>query len=158
MQDLLITPNAEGLYDLSLDGSDLAGVDGLETAIDVTLFTDARADAASVLDPALRRGWIGDVFTAGIRRSLGSTQWIYEQSRLTQEIVNRVENDLQRAFQWFIEDGLATSVTVTASRSSARGIVATIRIEGRQGVVQRYVELWQAIKPENLNNPVSGNG
>lgn len=158
MQDLLITPNAEGLYDLSLDGSDLAGVDGLETAIDVTLFTDARADAASVLDPALRRGWIGDVFTAGIRRSLGSTQWIYEQSRLTQEIVNRVENDLQRAFQWFIDDGLATSVSVTASRSSARGIAVTIRIEGRQGVVQRYVELWQAIQPENLNNPVGGNG
>ncbi|GAF89679.1 unnamed protein product, partial [marine sediment metagenome] len=56
-QDLQITPDDVGLYDLVIDEeqSDFASVNGFETAIPVSLFTDSRAPSSIVPDATRRR-------------------------------------------------------------------------------------------------------
>ena len=51
-QDIKLAKTDEGIYDIPLngDGNDLATVDGLETAIVVSLFTDSRASSGNVPD------------------------------------------------------------------------------------------------------------
>lgn len=144
MQDVLIRANRDGLYDLVVDGNLFASAGGFETAIPVSLFTDARAPAALVAEPQSRRGWIGNLLTAQTMRQLGSILWVLDQTRLTQETLNIARLAAQDAFQWMIDDGVALAVLVDVVRASQTGIIIHIQITDTSNVVSRYQTLWRA--------------
>lgn len=142
-QDLYFKQNENRLYDLVVNENDFQKVDGLQTAILVSLFTDKRAPASSVLDPARRRGWVGNILTAQSGRELGSLLWLYEQSRLTIDIRNAVIAETRAALNWLIEDGIALSVKVNLLDEAETGISLLIDIVSPNGDVRNYSVLWR---------------
>ncbi len=152
MQDVLIRANNDGLYDLVIEGNEFASAGGFETAIPVSLFTDARAPAALVAEPQNRRGWIGNLMTAATMRQLGSILWVLDQTRITQETLNIARLAAQDAFQWMIDDGIALGVLISLARSSQTGIIITIQITDTSNVVSRYQTLWRATDASAIPN------
>ena len=152
MQDVLIRANSDGLYDFVVEGNEFASAGGFETAIPVSLFTDARAPAALVAEPQNRRGWIGNLMTASTMRQLGSILWALDQARITQETLNLARLEAQSAFQWMLDDGVALGVLVDLSRSSSGAVVIAIRITDTSNVVSRYQTLWRATNASVIPN------
>lgn len=152
MQDVLIRANSDGLYDFVIEGNEFASAGGFETAIPVSLFTDARAPAALVAEPQNRRGWIGNLMTASTMRQLGSILWALDQTRITQETLNLARLEAQSAFQWMLDDGVALGVLIDLSRSSSGGITITIQITDTSNVVSRYQTLWRATNATVIPN------
>ena len=140
-QDVQLLKNEEDQFDLTITNGDFTGVEGMQTAINVSLLTDARA--ASVATPSLRRGYVGDILTADIGRSLGSTLWTFEQSRLTQDILNEVRISAEQSLNWMIEDGIAKAVVVTVSNPRRRVVAVLIVITTNEGINQQYEVLWR---------------
>jgi phage gp46-like protein len=152
MQDVLIRANSDGLYDFVIEGNKFASAGGFETAIPVSLFTDARAPAALVAEPQNRRGWIGNLMTASTMRQLGSILWALDQTRITQETLNLARLEAQSAFQWMLDDGVALGVLVDMSRTASGAITITIRITDTSNVVSRYQTLWRATNAAVIPN------
>ncbi len=142
-QDLALVVDDTGFYDIGIDGNDFASTDGFRTALEVSILTDARAGASEVPNAFLRRGYVGDILTSNIGRSLGSTLWLYSQSRLTTEIINKIRADARNSLLWLTEDRIARSVTVTAKKTGIRVVEVTIDIVTNEGAQQRYTVLWR---------------
>ena len=143
-QDVLIKQDSNGLFDLQIVDQDFAGVDGFESALVVSLFTDSRAPSSAVQSAENRRGWVGDVLTSNIGRALGSLLWTYDQSRLTREILNQVGDAAQNALLWMVEDGIIKDVQATVTQETKRGIVVNIKLITPDGKNQEYAALWRA--------------
>lgn len=142
-QDVQLVKNADGLFDLAVSNNTLDTIDGFETAIIVSLLSDARAPSSSVQTPSRRRGWVGNILTAASGRELGSRLWLFSQSRLTDEILNDLAIAAQEALDWMIEDGIAKSVAATVLKNDLRGVTVTIVITTIEGKEQRYAILWR---------------
>lgn len=152
MQDVLIRANSDGLYDLVIEGNEFASAGGFESAIPVSLFTDARAPAALVAEPQNRRGWIGNLMTASTMRQLGSILWALDQTRITQETLNIARLEAQSSLQWMVDDGVALGVLADVTRASQGTIVITIQITDTSNVVSRYQTLWRATDASVIPN------
>jgi phage gp46-like protein len=140
--DAIIEKTAAGYYDMAIgpDGDLLSG-DTFDTAIMVSLFTDARADESEVPQRHRRRGWIGNESTPGVQ--MGSTLWTLAQTRVTKTLLNQIETIAQNALRWLVGDGYAKSVTSVACLCDP-GIRLTVTIERTNSrVEQRFFDLWQ---------------
>lgn len=149
-QDVLVKQDESGVFDLRVDGADFAHVDGMETAIVVSLFTDARAPDSVVKSAKNRRGWVGDILTANVGRTLGSLLWTYDQSRLTRDILNRLDVTVENALKWMVDDGIAREISAEVTQDSSRGIIINIDILTPDGKNQKYAILWKATKAANV--------
>ena len=149
-QDVLVRPDSFGLYDLQIEDSDFASAGGFETAIPVSLFTDARAPANAVQDPLRRRGWVGNLL-GDIDRELGSLLWLFEQSRLTASTLNELRTAATNALQWLIEDGAAREVDVTVDQPTSRGVRIFIRVTGLDNGVNQFSVLWRRTNVGNMS-------
>lgn len=109
--DLNFEQDTEGIFDLviDVDAKDLDTTDGLETAILVSLFSDRRAAADEVRDPLRRRGWIGNLIAEVPNDNFGSGLWLYEQKRLTGDVLAGLRTEAEQALDWMVDEGLATS-------------------------------------------------
>ncbi|MCA3418093.1 MAG: phage GP46 family protein [Roseomonas sp.] len=109
-----------GAADLALASTGaLASETALQTAVVLSLFTDARArpDDGAEGD---RRGWVGDAFTPEDR--YGSRLWLLKRQKQTEETRRRAEDYANEALAWLVEAKLAISVSVTAAWV-ARGVL-----------------------------------
>ena len=152
MQDVLIRPDENGLYDLVIENGDFKSAEGFETAIPISLFTDARADAFQVHNSLDRRGWAGNLQTISQDFELGSQQWIYDQSKNVSDVRNLVRDDAQSALQWFIDNGILSSVQVFLQEIISRGIVILIRFVNIDNTVSQYTTLWRRTDANQLPN------
>lgn len=125
---------------------DLAAVSGAETSIDLSIMTNRRADASEVLQPAERRGWIGDLVARVEGFKVGSKLWLYEQRRLDQNTVNGVRDAAQKGLAWFAERGFADRVEAEAQQNGAGGIRLVARIFVGADVVARSFTIWNRTK------------
>ena len=143
--DILIRPDGFGNYDLQLsaDGTQFRGAEGFETAIPTSLFTDARAPASAVADPIRRRGWIGNLLTLDINRELGGLVWLYEQSRLTVDLLNQIRVAARQAVNWMVEDGVVLEIDVTTRVIDSRSIEILIQWTGRDNAVDEFAVIWR---------------
>lgn len=127
--------------DLVLDGPDLATDDGLFTAAIVSLFADARDDAATA-DP---RGFWGDgiLMTAGDKT--GSWLWKLDRAKLLPETLRLSADYAKAALQWLVDDGVAKAVEVSADRYDTTSAAIAIRIHRPDGsVAGKYDFVWRA--------------
>lgn len=131
-------------YDITIRDGDITPTDTFKTAIEVSLFSDARATSDQVFVPQARRGWIGDIATPIEDQLFGSYLWLVEQKRLTQGTVNEVVSYARLALQWLIDQGQALTVDVGGSIIAGYGIALNIIITSVSGATEnRYVELWE---------------
>lgn len=130
----------EGYHDISFEDGDFKKLKGFDTAIFISLMTDARASQNQVPQPEKRRGWIGNLNNPV---ELGSLIWLYEQARLITATVNGVTDQAKKSLQWFIDFSYATDVTVTSSRTRD-SILADIDIQRADGSVETTrLTLWE---------------
>ena len=151
-QDALIKPDNFGNYDLALnaDGTDFESAEGFESAIPVSLFTDARAPASAVADPKRRRGWVGNILTIDDNRELGSLIWLYDQGRITAELLNNIRNVVVASLAWMLEDGILTGVEVKVKVDGPRAIRVSALLTGVDNNVNQFSVLWRRTNPANL--------
>lgn len=144
MIDIKVAFQPDGSFDIPIENGDLANVEGFDTSIWISLFTDARAPESIVVQPENRRGWLGDTESLVPGRDLGGLLWLIEQRRLTQDTLNEVVDYARQALQWFVGDGLANSIEVSGEIVPLFGILLTIIINVPQGqTVTHYVKLWE---------------
>lgn len=110
--DLMVRQDDEGIFDLVIDAAaqDFATDDGLEPAIIASLFSDRRATRDEVADPMKRRGWIGNLLADVPGDNFGSGLWLYEQKRLSGDVVVGLRMEAEQALDWMNDVGLATGV------------------------------------------------
>lgn len=133
------------LYDIAIDPEtgDLALTDAMDTALIVSIFSDARATAAEVQQAGRRRGWIGDVSSDVPERIFGSKLWLLEQSPLTSVTESQARDYVAQSLAWLVEDGAATDVSVD-SNVSGGNIDLAIDITAVDGVTSSlFFNLWR---------------
>ena len=131
-----------GVYDVQLDAlGDVATEDSFDTGIFVSLFTDKRAEPSQIARPEDRRGWIGNERTPGFQ--VGSYLWLFEQSRLTRDVANSIEDASEGALRWMIDDGYAVSVRGAMSLFGSERGSLTLSIIKPDGTVETPLfDLW----------------
>ncbi|MEJ1402584.1 MAG: phage GP46 family protein [Candidatus Sedimenticola sp. (ex Thyasira tokunagai)] len=136
------------LFDLALNGADLAVDDSLQTAVILSLFTDRRAEADDIIPDGTdnRRGWWADTLADIEGDRIGSRLWLLSREKDLSEVLARAKEYAEEALQWLIDDGVASAVAVQAT-STARGVLALqIRIARPQGDSEyRFNTLWEHI-------------
>ena len=144
MIDIKLTQDESGAFDLTITDGDFEGVEGFDTALNLSLLTDARAPQDRVSAPEKRRGWMGDLNSPVDGRLLGSLLWLLKQRRLTQDTLNDAVSFASDALNWFVQDGIAQNVTVTGAIVPRQGIALTIVITTLDGRTDtHYVPLWE---------------
>lgn len=145
MGDIRLLQGTDGRFDIVIENGDIANEDGFETAIYVSLFTDARAPESKVIRPENRRGWLGNIASPVEGRELGSLLWLAEQRRLNQGTLNEIIDYARQALAWFVEDEIAKSIEVSGEIVPRSGIALTINITATDGKTETYyVPLWEA--------------
>ena len=112
---------SRGTFDLAL--APAGGLDpgignggALEASVWVSLFTDALAELEDMtVDLGTdRRGWWAHAGRA-VEDSMGSQIWLHLREKRTETARLAIERAAQASVDWLARDGLASSVTVTAT-------------------------------------------
>lgn len=143
MIDVKLTQDAYGFFDISFANGQIESVNGFETAIYASLFTDARASSSQILDPGGRRGWLGNI-NYDNDRQLGGLLWLVDQRRLTQNTLNDAIDYAYKSLIWMREDGLVSDIEVEGDIVPREGIQLTVTIIAKKGAVSEYlINLWE---------------
>jgi phage gp46-like protein len=120
---------ADGTLDVQVASNDLSVDEGLQTAVLISLNTDARANDDEVLaEDSSRRGWWGDVFPSEPGDQIGCKLWLIKREKRSLETLNRAEEYSKEALQWMIDDGVAESVDTSASWDPSGAMLLEISI------------------------------
>lgn len=130
----------------------LVSANPLRTAVLLLLFTDARADAASLRfeHRGDRRGWPGDGFdidAAAGEAPLGSRLWLFRRSALLDATKAQIEAEVQRALRPLVRQGAVVKILASAEVDKANGRVAlSVGLYGRDGsevYADKFDILWR---------------
>ena len=104
MIDLQLQQNSDGAYDLALFDDDLAHADDLQSAVLISLLSDARAAEDDLLPDSGNdhRGWWADAINTV---ASGSKLWLEQRAKHTTETVRNLEQYARDALQWLIDAG-----------------------------------------------------
>ncbi len=155
-QDIILRYDEGGsVYDVRVMGSDLAGDASLGTAVLVSLFTDARAEADELPpeydDP---RGFWGDALA---ETPLGSRLWTLYRSKQTPAVAAAAERYAREALQWLIDEGYATSVDVQAQSAGIGRLEMTIAVtQARPSLLRRAAQVWRVTIDEDGGMTMQG--
>jgi len=140
--DAVLSVNASSqLYDISFDSSgDILTDDFFDTSLLYSFFGERRADPSEVVEPSLRRGWIGN---EGKSFENGSKLWLFEQARITRTNLNRINDEARKALQWLVNDGYAVSIDqVTSTVKNGKITLEIVIRRSRSQVDRRFFDLW----------------
>lgn len=129
-----------------VESSWLAVSDPLVRAAVISLFTWRRANRDDKVDGA-RWGWWGDGLDDQPNDRIGSRLWLLAREKLTQQTLNRAREYAEEALQWFLDDRVATRITVTAERQGLDGLALQCVIErDQQSPLQlRFDNTWRTL-------------
>jgi len=148
----LVWNAATGTADFAMASTgDLETGFDLETAVLLSLFSDAQADPGDIVpDTADPRGVWFDTYSALEDPALpviandrfGSKLWQAFARIRNQDTLNWAANEVISALSWMIADGVAASVTATAYFTSNGGIGVIPVITAPNGVANVYDYAW----------------
>ena len=129
--------------DLALDAFALSSDDGLETAVILSLFTDARAkdDDTLPIGQTDRRGWWADTVlpdSLGRYDQYGSRLWLLHREKQMPEVLRRAKDYAQEGLAWLLEDKVARKVDVVATNPQDGWLVLDITVTLHNGGLERY--------------------
>lgn len=157
MTDLLLDLTDSGADLLIVDG-ELVADEGLETAIIVSLFSDARADADDLLPeesqivdspPYVRevRGFWADT----PEDRWGSKLYLLSRTKATADTANRAARFAEEALGWLLSNGIASRLDVDAEFLEALtddgrlDKVLSLTIGISRGTSSRWSSVWDAL-------------
>ena len=142
---------AEG--DLGLADGDFTREEGLETAVMMSLFTDARADIDDPLpDPQSenRKGWWGDKVSDIEDDVIGSKLWLLDRSKTDDAAITDAKAYIEEALQWMIDDEVVIDFDVIVERqqnlSGTEILAFQVIFYKKDGTTEemKFDDLWQA--------------
>ena len=139
-QDVKITKNADGIYDIPIVNGDFDTVDGIETSLGVSIFTESREAEGNVQEAHRRSGWVGNILTLQDNFELGSTVWSLI-ARMVQDTLNLGEEKIRECLQWMIDRELVDTIDVTMIQNTARVAEVQIVLYKNLNEVGKYVTL-----------------
>lgn len=117
----------------------LAEGDDLETAVLLSVFTDAAASTEELPSDAQidRRGWWGG--------PIGSKLWLRRNAKPTDILLAQVKADVEEALVWLIDDGIAASIDVVTeyTRPGMLGVQITLHRRTGGALAMRFARLWE---------------
>lgn len=126
--------------DIVVDGFDIARDDGLETSVNISLFTDARATPDLIpaeLPKDDLRGWWGDISNPPGDKT-GSLLWLLKREKQTASTLARAKQYCREALKWMLEDRVASRLEVAAQYVATGWMQITIDIYRPTGEAVRY--------------------
>lgn len=132
MKDIALRRQADGLYDIEVEGRDLRGDDTLHTAVLISLLTDAeRQDVEATGQQA---GWWGDAYARPEGDRTGSLLYLMSREKMTPQARVLYRDRALAALEWLKEDSEADAVEVEALREarSAVSLVVEISASGQR--------------------------
>lgn len=134
-------------FDISYRLGTLESDEGLENAVMISLFTDARVTEQELpLGETDRGGWYGDLLSDFPGDRIGSKLWLLNRSVSRQETRTKAEQYAREALDWLVTDGVAQTVTVRAflvDRDRIDLDVAIQKPNERSQFFWRYQLLWE---------------
>lgn len=127
------------------DGFSLDTDEGLETAITVSFFTDARATEEDGLDPAQDpRGWWGAAYLNIQPGSLGSKLWMLRRMKLTNDTLLLASSWARESILWLLPRTAQTIVCTTERMAGINnaGLITT-QIQKPSKTAPRFEAKWK---------------
>lgn len=145
----LIWSNDSFSGDIALEAGRLVTDDGLRTAIEISLFTDARAGDDDRLpdEGADPRGWWGNAFKPSddAPDELGSKLWLLDREKLTAANVERGRVYAADALAWLKKAGIVSSLTVRATAIGRQMLAIAVEVDRPEGPSRDvYDFVWEA--------------
>lgn len=141
--DIAITwDESTGRGDWSMTNGDLTSGSDLQTAILLSLFTDARVDDYVPPPPSAapdRRGCWTDTY-AGYQ--IGSRLWTRMRLVKNQTTLSLIEGDVQDALAWLVTDGVVASFNIQAAWVNRTMIGLSIVARMPTGDPQTFAYQW----------------
>lgn len=133
------------VIDIKLEDGDLAGDEGLETAILISLFTDQRIRDDEIPQGEIsKRGWWGDMSSPIEGDQIGSKLWLYDREKITDTVLAQMETRCLASLQWLIDDGVATNVEVTVTRDefNINKVNIVVNVTRPTGAKDKFSFFW----------------
>jgi len=129
------------LFDMVIDTDtrDFQATEGMETAVNVQLFTDQRVTRQEIARPRDRQGWIGDMLTRNESYQIGSLLHLQKQARDIPVENNEAAAYAKNALEYFITIGASKEVTAVVVGKNIEGEI----INDADDII-RYSRLWKA--------------
>ena len=120
----------------------------LETAITISLFTDALAsnDDALPNGDTDRRGYWADTELPE-RESLGSKLWLLKREKVTQDVINKTHDYIMQALKWLVTEQHLSAVKVDVQRDGLSRISFIIHCQLPTGDWIKVLRSHQHIQP-----------
>lgn len=152
MADLSFTfDSAKRHSDIQIVGGDFLLDDTLQTAVELSLFTDKRATLdeirtfqAGLQSRQSRRGFWANTFK---RLSQGSGLWLLQREKKTAANLARAKKFCDESLNWMLETGVVQSVSTLAEYSgSALIIIVSITKPDGQAAGFQYQYAWDSLE------------
>lgn len=124
--------------DISIQSGDVVRDEALETAILISIYTDARNVEENEFAQDVRGWWA---------TSVGSLLWLLERSKTDASVLGLAEDRIRTCLQWLVEDGVAKSLSIRATRqvTNLQLDVSVYRPDnGNDPLTFRFFYNWQA--------------
>ncbi len=119
-----------GEFDLSILNWDFETDDGLESAILISLFSEARVGVDELREGETElKGFWADQIVPSEERSTGSKLWLLDRGKATDEALEQARDYCIEALQWLVDDGIASSVDAEATYLARRRDTMQIEIQ-----------------------------
>lgn len=137
--------NADQRGDLVRGTGNLETDEGLESAVVVSLFSDARASAEDGLDAgADRRGWWGEAYLDDPSIAFGSKLWlIHRKGKAVPQLQIQAVKWAEDALKWLITAGVASSVKASTTKLRPDVLLLTIEIQRPRDTAPRWRRAWE---------------
>jgi len=130
--------------DLDRDGANIQTDDGLDTAVLISLFTNARAEASDVKAGSSLGGWWGDDygFTDGDRE--GSRLWaLFQTGKIDERLRKKAYALIDEALAWMIQDGIVDRIEKEIDEISPGMIAVRIGLFRPGDLAPSWVRAWE---------------
>ena len=111
--------------DMVIENGDLKADNGLQTSALISVFSDRRVTLEELpAGDTDQRGWWADLIAESKGDLIGSRHWILDRVKASEGSAVEMESILKEAFEWMLDDGVASNVIVSAEK------ISTDRVEG----------------------------
>lgn len=139
----ITTEGGDNYYDISFTDGDFTLENGLNTAIQMSIFCEQRLEDSEVT-PLLRGGWVGNVLQPIEGYQQGSLIWTKYQSNMNPELKSVIEGYLNDCFLWMLEDAIVKNIEAEVNLLANYKIQAKITLTQNDDTqTATYYDLWR---------------
>lgn len=143
--------SAQQEWDVTFGTSDIVMEYGLQTAVEMSLFTDQRAADDDILpdENTDKKGWWGDLISPEEDSDeIGSKLWLLRRSKTTNDNLKLAKQWAEESLEWMITDKVAAKIVCNAYRQGEIGndvLALKVEIYKQDGTKQvfEYDNLWE---------------